>query len=93
MVNRDHKTNDMTKAYKNSDFYRTAFCLAHGIRLLRVERPYEGSKRCLFVLEEDGQLADLLDQFDHGETAPVCAKRFVEAQKHLKGQIFDSKYY
>lgn len=78
--------------YKNSDYYLTAYCLAHGIRLLGVEKPYNDSKRSLFVLENSDRLQKLIQEFEEGDSALVSAKKFVEAQKKLKRHIFDHNY-
>ncbi len=69
-----------------SDFYLSAFCLAKGFTLIKIEKT--NPKRALFIFEDKKDSQELIKNYMFGREL-IEAKCFISAIKELK-QLFYS---
>lgn len=76
--------------FKTSDFYLTIFLIVKGMRLLGIKK-VEGSRRQMFVLEDNENRESLVNSFNdtfENEERLVDARRFIAVSRNLKEQLY-----
>lgn len=75
----------MKKQFVNSDFYTTAFLIANGYKLIKIDR--SSPKRFHFVLENQEGRVKLLEDFFNYKTL-VEPRKFITVIKELKSLMY-----
>jgi len=75
----------MKKQFINSDFYTTAFLIAKGYKLIRMDK--SNPHRFRFILEDEKDRAKLLEDFFNSKTK-IEPRKFVSAVKELKSLMY-----
>lgn len=79
--------NQTNKRFPTSNFYLSAYLLAHGINLIECDR--EDGGHVTFVFQDSDELIKRVNEFSFGSKALVDASSFVGAIKRLKSVIHD----
>ena len=77
--------NRIKKQFVNSDFYTTAFLIAKGYKLIRIDK--SDPHRFRFILEDREDRARLLEDFFNSKTE-IEPRKFVSAVKELKSLMY-----
>ncbi len=79
--------NPTLSPFLTSNFYLSAYLLAHGITLSGCDR--DNSGRATFVFQPSKDLSQRVSEFTIGRDASVDAVCFTNAIKKLKSVIYD----
>ncbi len=79
--------NPTSSPFLTTNFYLSAYLIAHGMRLSGCDRDNGG--RATFVFQQSSDLPKRVSEFTIGEDASVNANGFVNAIKRLKSVIYD----
>jgi hypothetical protein len=74
-------TDKNIRQFKTTDFYLSAFLLAKGLKLIKVDK--SAPQRALFIFEDKEERQKLVEEFLYSR-ANVNPKEFVVAIKELK---------
>ena len=75
----------MEKQFINSDFYTTAFLLASGYRLIKIDK--SSPRRFHFVLQDQTERMKLIEDFFNYKTL-VEPRKFIASIKELKSLMY-----
>jgi len=77
--------NKLEKQFVNSDFYTTAFLIANGYRLIKIDK--SSPRRFHFILEDQRGRMKLLEDFFNYKTL-VEPRKFIASIKELKSLMY-----
>ena len=81
--------NKMEKQFVNSDFYTTAFLLANGYKLIKIDK--STPRRFHFVLEDQAERMKLLEDFFNYKTL-IEPRKFIASIKELKSLMYSDVF-
>lgn len=76
----------MDKEYKSRDLYESAYLIAKGFPLLRIDRTFD-SPRCSFVFDNPAKCKEMVTEF-WNKQGLINGKTYAEAINYLKDRIF-----
>lgn len=79
--------NPTLSPFLTSNFYLSAYLLAHGAILSGCDRDHGG--RATFIFQSANDTVQRVNEFTVGGIATVSAPAFVNAIKHLKALLYD----